>query len=114
MKEESRYTLLDYPERGKNSGEYHGKSPGSVATKIFNKISKELGFVDNLGGTKYLVFYIKNIDTGKVYPFIGTIVVLQKPIEINYNNKSVSVSHRNIVSRYDKNMQEVFVSKNNK
>jgi len=112
MEVKSRFTILDYPVRGETSGLYTGKSPSDAANKVFTKLAKELNFYDNLGGTKYLVFHIKNIDTNKIYPYIGTVVVLQKPIEIDYNNKNMKVHHRNIVSRYDKNMREVFVIKN--
>ena len=108
METKKRFTLIDYPEKGQKNGLYTGKSPSIVANKIFNKLAKKLNFIDNLGGTKYLVFYIKDIDSNKIYPFIGTIIVLQNPIEVDYNKKNVKITHRNIVARYDNNMREVF------
>ena len=77
METKKRFTLIDYPEKGKKTGSYSGKSPSVVANKIFNKLAKKLNFIDNLGGTKYLVFYIQDIDSRKIYPYIGTIVVLE-------------------------------------
>lgn len=106
--EKKYFTVLDFPEKGKNSGKYSGKSPGQVAAKVFNKLAKHYNFYDNLGGTKYLVFYLKDLESNKVYPFIGTPVLLHKPIEVNLEDKTLKVTHRNIVAKYDKDMEETF------
>lgn len=103
-----RFTLIDYPEKGKDSGLYTGKSPASVASKIFTKLSKSLNFYDNLDGTKYLVFYVRDLDSKKIYSFIGTVIILKNPVEINYSKKNIKLTHRNIVAKYDNNMREVF------
>ncbi len=103
-----KFTILDFPQKGTNSGVYTGSTPANVANKVFNKLAKKMNFYDNLGGTKYLVFYIQDLDSKKVYPYIGTIIILQNPIELNYSNKNIKVNHRNIVAKYDKNMMEVF------
>jgi len=108
MNNTRKFTILDYPQNGQNKGSYSGKSPSVVANKVFNKLCKDLNFFDNEGGTKYLVFYLKDLESGKVYPFIGTPVILQNPIEIDYQNKQLTVTHRNVVAKYDKNMEEVF------
>jgi len=102
------FTIMDFPEKNKNTGKYSGNSPAQVATKVFNKLAKYYNFYDNFGGTKYLVFNIKDLGSGKVYPFIGTPVVLHEPIEINLKNKTLKITHRNIVAKYDKDMQTVF------
>ena len=102
------FTVLDFPEKGMKTGSYTGVSPAIVANKVFNKLAKKMNFIDNLGGTKYLVFYIQDIKNKKIYPFIGTIIVLQNPIEVDYKAKNVKITHRNIVAKYDNNMREVF------
>ena len=102
------FTIVDFPEEGKNTGKYTGKSPSQVAHKVFNKLCKHYNFYNSEGGTKYLVFYIQDINSKKVYPYIGTPVVLQKPIEVNYENNTLKINHRNIVTKYTKDMQETF------
>ena len=102
------FTVLDYPEVGKKTGRYTGSSPAQVAHKVFNKLCKKYNFYDNEGGTKYLVFYLEDVSSKKVYPFIGTPVVLHKPIEVNYGNNTLKINHRNIVTKYTKDMVEVF------
>lgn len=102
------FTILDFPEKGKNSGKYTGKSPSQVANKVFNKLAKHFNFYNNEGGTKYLVFYLKDINNGKIYPYIGTPIVLHNPIEVNYKNNTLKITHRNIVAKYDKEMKSVF------
>ena len=106
---EKRYfTVLDFPERGRNTGKYVGNTPGQVAAKVFNKLARHYNFYNNFGGTKYLVFYLKDLGSKKVYPFIGTPVVLNEPIEVNLKDKTLKVTHRNIVAKYDKDMEETF------
>lgn len=107
-KNKRKFTVLDFPQKGVNSGVYSGSSPSTVASKIFNKLAKKLNFYDNEGGKKYLVFYMQDINSKKIYPYIGTVVILQKPIEINYSQKNIKINHRNIVAKYDNNMKEVF------
>jgi len=106
-----KFTILDYPTKGTNTGTYSGASASIVANKVFNKLTKEMNFVDNLGGTKYLVFYLQDIKSKKIYPFIGTIVLLKGPVEVDYENKNLKINHRIIVAKYDNNMRETF--KNN-
>lgn len=103
-----KFTVLDFPSKGTNYGNYTGSTPSIVANKVFTKLCKQLNFINNLGGTKYLVFYIQDLNSKKIYPFIGTIILLQNPIEVNYSKKSVQINHRNIVAKYDNNMREVF------
>ena len=102
------FTLLDFPEKGNSKGSYSGSSPSTVATKVFNKLAKKLNFYDNLGGTKYLVFYIQDVNSRKIYPYIGTVIILKNAIELNYSKKNMKITHRNIVAKYDNNMREVF------
>ncbi len=102
------YTLLNFPEEGQKYGKYTGKSPGTVANKIFNKLMKYYKFNDNIDGKKYLVFEFQNIDTGKIYEYIGTPIILQNPMSVNIHNQNISVTHRSIVVKYDDIMKEIF------
>jgi hypothetical protein len=110
MTEKHNYILLDFPEKGQTYGKYTGKSPGIVATKIFNKLMKLYKFNDNMDGKKYLVFEFKNTDTGKKYEYIGTPIILQNPMSVNIHNHNISITHRSIVVPYDKIMKEIFSS----
>ena len=102
------YTILDYPNEGQKYGKYMGKSPGIVANKIFNKLMKLYNFNDNVDGKKYLVFEFQNIDTGKIYEYIGTPIILQNPMSVNIHNQNISITHRSIVVKYDDIMKEIF------
>jgi hypothetical protein len=108
MSKINNYTILNYPEEGKKYGSYTGKSPGIVANKIFNKLMKLYKFTDNIDGKKYLVFEFENINTGKVYEYIGTPIILQNPMSVNIHNHNISVTHRSIVVKYDDTMKEIF------
>ena len=109
MNSKSSYTILNFPEEGQKYGNYNGKTPGSVATKIFNKLMKHYNFLDNMDGKKYLVFEFQNVDTGKIYEYIGTPIKLENPMTVNIHNKNISVTHRSIVVRYDDKMKEIFI-----
>ena len=108
MSKINNYTILNYPEEGQKYGSYTGKSPGIVANKIFNKLMKLYKFTDNIDGKKYLVFEFENINTGKVYEYIGTPIILQNPMSVNIHNHNISVTHRSIVVKYDDTMKEIF------
>jgi hypothetical protein len=108
MSKINNYTILNYPKEGQKYGNYTGKSPGIVANKIFNKLMKLYKFTDNMDGKKYLVFEFENVDTGKVYEYIGTPIILQNPMSVNIHNHNISVTHRSIVVKYDDTMKEIF------
>lgn len=108
MSKVNNYTILNYPNEGQKYGKYTGKSPGIVANKIFNKLMKFYKFSDNLDGKKYLVFEFQNMDTGKIYEYIGTPIMLQNPMSVNIHNQNISITHRSIVVKYDDIMKEIF------
>jgi|688.fasta_scaffold329398_2 hypothetical protein len=110
MSKKYNYTILNYPKEGDKYGKYSGKTPGIVANKIFNKLMKYYNFIDNMDGKKYLVFEFENMDTGKIYEYIGTPIKLQNPMTVNIHNKNISVDHRSIVVKYDNIMKEIFTS----
>lgn len=105
------YTILDFPEEGQKYGKYTGKTPGIVANKIFNKLMKHYNFLDNMDGKKYLVFEFQNTDTGKIYEYIGTPIILKNPLSVNIHNQNISITHRSIVVKYDDKMKDIFSPK---
>jgi hypothetical protein len=104
-----RFCIVDYPVRGQNTGVYTGASKIVIANKIFNKLVKEFNYYDNEMGTKYLLFYMMDLDTKKIDGYIGTIIVLDNPIIVEKNGNHVEITHRNVVTRYTKDMEEIFV-----
>lgn len=104
-----RFCIVDYPVRGQNTGVYTGSSKIVVANKIFNKLVKEFNYYDNELGTKYLLFYMMDLDSKKIDGYIGTIIVLDNPIIVEKNGNHIEITHRNVVTRYTKDMEEIFV-----
>lgn len=104
-----RFCIVDYPVRGQNTGLYTGTSKIVVANKIFNKLVKEFNYYDNELGTKYLLFYMMDLDTNKIDGYIGTIIVLDNPMVVERNGNQIEITHRNVVTRYTKDMEEIFV-----
>jgi len=104
-----RFCIVDYPVRGQNTGLYTGASKIVVANKIFNKLVKEFNYYDNELGTKYLRFYMMDLDTKKIDGYIGTIIVLDNPMVVERNGNQIEITHRNVVTRYTKDMREIFV-----
>ena len=109
--EKRTFCILDYPSQGQKYGKFKGQYPSNAAQKAFHKLAKDINFIDNQDGKKYLVFYIQDIDSNKVYKFIGTIIILQNPIEINHKNRNVKIHHRILVAHFDKDMEKAFIRK---
>ena len=91
------FTVLDYPEKGKTLGNYTGKKPSIAAYKAFHKLCEKFSFVDNSDGKFYLVFNLYDIDKKKIYPYIGTNILLNNEVEIKKGNRSFKVNNRAIV-----------------
>ena len=104
-----RFCIVDYPVKGQNTGVYTGATKIVIANKIFNKLVKEFNYYDNELGTKYLVFYMMDLDTKKIDGYIGTIILLDHPIVVERNGNSIEITHRNVVTKYTKDMKEIFV-----
>lgn len=85
------FSIVDYPEEGKNYGKYKSYLPGKAASKAFTVLCKKLKYTDD-NKDKFIVFSI--IDNNKKkYEYIGTKVKLYKPIKVN----GVNYNYRNIV-----------------
>ena len=104
-----RFCIVDYPVRGQNTGVYIGATKIVVANKIFNKLVKEFNYYDNELGTKYLVFYMMDLDTKKIDGYIGTIIVLDNPVVVEKNGNQIRITHRNVVTKYTNDIKEIFV-----
>ena len=104
-----RFCIVDYPVKGQNTGVYIGSSKIVVANKIFNKLVKEFNYYDNEMGTKYLLFYMMDLDSKKMDGYIGTIIVLDNPMVVERNGNQIEITHRNVVTRYTKDMEEIFI-----
>ena len=104
-----RFCIVDYPIKGQNTGLYTGASKIVVANKIFNKLVIEFNYYDNEMGTTYLLFYMMDLDSKKIDGYIGTIIVLDNPIVVEKNGNQIEITHRNVVTRYTKDMEEIFV-----
>lgn len=102
------FTVLDFPKKGKTFGKYTGNSPSIAAYKAFHKLCKKFSFVDNANGKFYLVFNLYDLDKKKIYPYIGTNVLLDHEVQIKKSNRSFKVNNRAIVSIFDSNMMKVF------
>lgn len=99
------YVIVDYdPQKI-----IKAKEPYLAANKAFTYLSKKFNFIDNMNGQKYLKFSIKNKNTGRCYPMIGTRIKLAKPIyRKSRNGKEIRYQFDNIISRYTNDMNEVF------
>ena len=104
-----RFCIVDYPVKGQNTGVYIGATKIVIANKIFNKLVKEFNYYDNELGTKYLLFYMMDLDTKKIDGYIGTIIVLDNPVVVEKNGNRIEITHRNVVTKYTKDMEEIFV-----
>jgi len=109
--EKRTFCILDFPTKGEKYGNFKGLYPSNAAQKAFEKLSKELNFIDNQDGKKYLVFHLQDINSKQIYKYIGTIVILKNPIEINHQDKTIKINHRIIVAKFDKDMEKVFIRK---
>jgi len=95
------YTIINYPEDGKNMGRYLAKNPISAAKKAFGRLSKEMN-LKNSNNKNLLVFSLLNKNTGEMYKYIGTRIELVKPIIVKINGKNIKYKYKNIVTPYGK------------
>lgn len=105
------FYLANYPKKGDIFGPINGSSPSQCAQKVFNKLCREKNFYNNENGTKYLQFSLYNENKSKTYDFIGTMTKLGSPVYRKLGNKVLEIKYRPIISRFSKEMQEVFLPK---
>jgi hypothetical protein len=93
------FTIVDYPNDGKNYGKYISNTPGRAANKAFSQLSKVMN-IKNSNSKKFLVFTIKDTSNKKLHKYVGTRVKLNKPIIVNRNGKTIEYKFKNIVTTY--------------
>lgn len=96
-----RYTIVDFPKPGDTYGEYLGETPGRAASKAFTQLSRLAG-MKNGNAKNFMVFTVRDLDTGKPYKYVGTRVALNEPIVRKINNTTVKYRYRNIITNYEK------------
>jgi len=96
----SYYTIVDFPSKNKTFGKYSGSNPKKAAIKAFNTLISHVD-VDLEKEGKFIVFYIRNIETGKEYKYIGNRIKLKNPVLTKKNGKDVTYLYKNVVSKYN-------------
>ena len=96
-----KYTIVDFPSRGKTYGEYVGETPGRAASKAFSQLSR-LSKMKNSNTKNFMVFTIKDTANNKEYKYVGTRVALNQPIVRKIGDVTVKYRYRNIVTNYEK------------
>jgi len=95
------YTILDFPNEGQTYGRFQGKIPKKAADTAFNLLAKFVDFDNDDYRGKFLVFYLKNIETEKEYKYIGSRIKLDKPrIVYKKNGEKVEYLYKNIIGKY--------------
>lgn len=96
------YTIIDYPIKNQNYGEFIGSSPKRAAHKAFSKLAK----LSNLNNKSedLLVFSIKNTRTNKIYKYIGKRIKLSEPRKVMRNGKEIIYKYVNTVGKYKKEL----------
>jgi len=94
------YTIVDFPEDNKTYGKYLSSTPKKAAVKAFNDLIK---FVDDdlEKEGKFIVYFMRNIETNKEYQFMGSKIKLQNPVLSKKNGKEITYNYKIIVSKYD-------------
>lgn len=96
-----RFTIVDYPQDGKNYGEYTAPSPKRAASKAFTRLSRMIN-LKNTDDKNFIVFAIKEIGgKNKIYKYIGTRVELHQPHVVNINGRNVMYRYKNIITKYN-------------
>lgn len=95
------YTIIDFPEDNETYGKFSGTIPKKAANKVFSFLLKFLNedINDDLTG-KFIVFVIKDIDSNKMYKYIGTRIKLENPIHTTKNNKNVIYKYKNVIGKF--------------
>jgi len=96
------YSLLGYPHENSKYGHYKNKHPYLAARKFFTKLSKEINM--NSVDKNFLVFSIIDNASNKIYTYQGTRVKLFEPIKYTRGEKEYIQHYKNIVTRYDPNL----------
>lgn len=99
MNNNNNYTLVDFPEDNKYYGKFTGKYPKTAANEAFSTLIQFTELKEN----EFIVFVIKNINTNKMYKYIGGRVKLENPVKIN----GKTVEYKNIIGKYNSELNKI-------
>ena len=103
----SSYEIVDFPNNTNSFGIYKGKIPKEAASKAFTFLANVIDNKINSDEGKFIVFFIRNIDTKKEYKYIGTIVKLENPVIKYVNGKEVIYQYKNVIGKYNKELDKL-------
>jgi hypothetical protein len=107
-----RFTILDFPEDNKTFGLFKSNIPKKAGNEAFLSLLNHIDFnkknnYDSFFG-KFIVFVIKDIDTNKMYKYIGTVVKLNKPVNYTLNNgKEIKYYYKTVIGKYKKELDKI-------
>lgn len=93
------YTIVDFPEDNKCHGKFYGKNSKKGANDAFSELIK----YTDLKEEEFIVFVIKNIQSNKIYKFIGGRIKLKNPIAIN----GKTYLYKNIIGKYNQDLDKI-------
>ncbi len=105
------FTIVDFPKDNQEYGKYKSTIPKKAAENAFKTLLKYSNFNSNnekdLTG-KFIVFVLKDIDSKKLYKYIGTIVKLKKPItRRTRNGEEIVYYYKNVIGKYNKELDKI-------
>jgi hypothetical protein len=105
----NKFTIVDFPKDGLTYGSFSGKVPKKVASKAFSSLMQfmDINNEENNSLGKFIVFVIKNVNTGKMYKYIGNRVKLENPIKITKNNKEIIYKYKNVIGKYKDELDKI-------
>jgi hypothetical protein len=95
------YTIVDFPEENQTYGKFSGSIPKKAANKVFSFLLKFLNddIEEDFTG-KFIVFVIKEINSDKIFKYIGTRIMLKNLIHTKKNNKDITYKYKNVIGKY--------------
>lgn len=102
------FTIVDFPEKGKNYGKYYSESPKNAAKKAFSQLSRKIN-LKNSNKKNLLVFTIKDVKSGKKFKYIGTRIELFNPITVKRGNRMVTYRYKNIIAKHNNKNSEAWI-----
>jgi hypothetical protein len=106
------FTIIDFPEDNKTFGNFKSSIPKKAANEAFLALLNHVDFNknnndDNFFG-KFIVFVIKEINTDKMYKYIGTVIKLKKPVNVKLNNgKEIIYHYKTVIGKYKKELDKI-------
>jgi len=99
------FTIVDFPNDGQTYGKFKSTIAKKAANEAFMNLLKYINFNKNNENDffgKFVVFVIKDIDSQKMYKYIGTVVKLKKPvIKTLKNGNEVTHNYKIVIGKYN-------------